>query len=115
MNNENSKPRNADDVSSRILTGSQNFGRSPPSKINNPLKETFDFFFRPLNLMPKTRTKTPFPNKKFVLRLQELGDVHGTVPLHLAALRGHLEVVQTLVLAGRRWEGRLGRLQLEFC
>ncbi len=35
---------------------------------------------------------------------QELGDVHGTVPLHLAALRGHLEVVQTLVLAGRRWD-----------
>lgn len=54
--------------------------------------------------MPKIRTKTRFPNKHFVLRLQELGDVHGTVPLHLAALRGHLEVVQTLVLAGRRWD-----------
>ena len=45
---------------------------------------------------------------------QELGDVHGTVPLHLAALRGHLEVVQTLVLAGRRWVMGCGDERREF-
>ena len=77
-----------------------------PQKFHNPLKETFDFF-RPLNLMPNFPNKNTISQQKFrVGELQELGDVHGTVPLHLAALRGHLEVVQTLVLAGRRWDGK---------
>lgn len=83
-------------------------GRSPP-----PQKKAIKFgnirFLSPLKNVMQFSPKETEPTAKCVECHQELGDVHGTVPLHLAALRGHLEVVQTLVLAGRRWEWEDGK------